>query len=48
MAEQTTITRPSPIIEEAQKNYLESLRDQVQVPLDTSKFAPGVAGVSAL
>ena len=48
MAEQTTITRPSPIIEEAQKNYLESLRDQVQVPLDTSKFAPGVAGVGAL
>ena len=31
MAEQTTITRPSPIIEEAQKSYLESLKDQVQV-----------------
>ena len=48
MAEQTTITRPSPIIEEAQKNYLESLRSQVETPHDTSKFAPGVAGVSAL
>ena len=48
MAEQTTITRPSPIIEEAQKNYLESLRDQVQTPLDTSKYTPSAAAISAL
>jgi hypothetical protein len=41
MAEEVTqITRPSPIIEEAQKAYLTSLRDQVETPLDTSQFAP--------
>ena len=48
MAEQTTITRPSPIIEGAQKAYLDSLKEQSQVALDPSKFAPGVAGISAL
>ena len=37
MAEEVTqITRPSPIIEEAQKAYLTSLQDQVETPLDTS------------
>ena len=45
---QTQITRPSPIIEEAQKAYLTSLQDQVQTPLDTSQFAPGVVGKTAL
>ena len=48
MAEQTQITRPSPIIEEAQKAYLTSLRDQVTTPLDTSQFAPSVVGKTAL
>ena len=48
MAEQTQITRPSPIIEEAQKAYLTSLRDQVETPLDTSQFAPSVVGKTAL
>jgi hypothetical protein len=49
MAEEVTqITRPSPIIEEAQKAYLTSLRDQVETPLDTSQFAPGVVGKTAL
>ena len=50
MAETTTtqITRPSPIIEEAQKAYLTSLRDQVETPLDTSQFAPSVVGKTAL
>tara|TARA_R100001443_G_scaffold3013_3_gene9750 strand:- start:826 stop:1776 length:951 start_codon:yes stop_codon:yes gene_type:complete len=48
MAEQTQITRPSPIIEEAQKAYLTSLRDQVETPLDTSQFAPNVVGRTAL
>ena len=48
MAEEVTqITRPSPIIEEAQKAYLASLRDQVETPLDTSQFAPSVAGRTA-
>ena len=48
MAEEVTqITRPSPIIEEAQKKYLESLQDQVQTPLDTSQFAPSVVGRTA-
>ena len=49
MAEEVTqITRPSPIIEEAQKAYLTSLRDQVETPLDTSQFAPNVVGRTAL
>jgi hypothetical protein len=48
MAEEVTqITRPSPIIEEAQKAYLTSLRDQVETPLDTSQFAPSVVGRTA-
>ena len=48
MAEEVTqITRPSPIIEEAQKAYLTSLQDQVQTPLDTSQFAPSVVGRTA-
>ena len=49
MAEEVTqITRPSPIIEEAQKAYLTSLRDQVETPLATSQFAPSVVGKTAL
>jgi hypothetical protein len=49
MAEDITqITRPSPIIEEAQKAYLTSLRDQVETPLDTAAFAPSVVGKTAL
>ena len=49
MAEEVTqITRPSPIIEEAQKAYLTSLRDQVTTPLDTSQFAPSGVGKTAL
>ena len=44
----TQITRPSPIIEEAQKAYLTSLRDQVETPLDTSQFAPSIVGKTAL
>ena len=49
MAEEVTqITRPSPIIEEAQKAYLTSLQDQVQTPLDTAAFAPSVVGKTAL
>ena len=48
MAEEVTqITRPSPIIEEAQKAYITSLQDQVQTPLDTSQFAPSVVGRTA-
>ena len=48
MAEEVTqITRPSPIIEEAQKAYLTSLRDQVETPRDTSQFAPSVVGRTA-
>ena len=48
MAEEVTqITRPSPIIEEAQKKYLESLQKQVQTPLDTSQFAPSVVDRTA-
>ena len=49
MAEDITqITRPSPIIEEAQKAYLKSLQDQVETPLDTAAFAPSVVGKTAL
>ena len=49
MAEEVTqITRPSPIIEEAQKAYLASLQDQVQTPLDTTGFAPSIVGKTAL
>ena len=49
MAEEVTqIQRPSPIIEEAQKAYLTSLRDQVQTPLDTAGFAPSIVGKTAL
>ena len=49
MAEEVTqITRPSPIIEEAQKNYLDSLKDQVGTALDTSAFAPNVVNRTAL
>ena len=48
MAEEVTqITSPSPIIEEAQKAYLTSLRYQVETPLDTSQFAPSVVGRTA-
>ena len=45
---QTQITRPSPIIEEGQKAYLEALRDQVKTPLATSAFAPSVVSRGAL
>jgi hypothetical protein len=45
---QTQITRPSPIIEEGQKAYLEALRDQVKTPLDTAAFAPSVVSRGAL
>ena len=49
MAEEVTqITRPSPIIEEAQKNYLSSLKDQVGTALNTDAFAPSVVGKTAL
>ena len=49
MAEEVTqITRPSPIIEEAQKNYLTSLKDQVGTALNTDAFAPSVVGKTAL
>ena len=45
---QTQITRPSPIIEEGQKAYLEALRDQVKTPLATAAFAPSVVSRGAL
>jgi hypothetical protein len=49
MAEEVTqITRPSPIIEDAQKNYLTSLKDQVGTALNTDAFAPSVVGKTAL
>ena len=49
MAEEVTqITRPSPIIEEAQKNYLTSLKDQVGTALNTDAFAPSIVGKTAL
>ena len=49
MAEEVTqITRPSPIIEEAQKNYLTSLKDQVGTAINTDAFAPSVVGKTAL
>ena len=49
MAEEVTqITRPSPIIEEAQKNYLTSLKDQVGTAINTDAFAPSVVNKTAL
>ena len=49
MAEEVTqITRPSPIIEEAQKNYLSSLKDQVGTAINTDAFAPSVVNKTAL
>ena len=47
---QTQITKPSPIIEEAQQKYLTALFDQSapEQKLDTSQFAPNVVGKTAL
>tara|TARA_R100000541_G_scaffold16027_1_gene25579 strand:- start:856 stop:2052 length:1197 start_codon:yes stop_codon:yes gene_type:complete len=54
MAEETTITRPAPFIEEAGKVYTDKLFGTSKRPgilgrpVDTSQFAPSVAGLSAL
>jgi len=54
MAEETTITRPAPFIEEAGKVYTDKLFGTTARPgilgrpVDTSQFAPSVAGLSAL
>ena len=51
MAEEVTqITKPSPIIEEAQQKYLTALFDQSapEQRLDTSQFAPEVVSKTAL
>ena len=51
MAEEVTqITKPSPIIEEAQQKYLTALFDQSapEQKLDTSQFAPNVVNRTAL
>ena len=51
MAEEVTqITKPSPIIEEAQQKYLTALFDQSapEQRLDTSQFAPQVVSKTAL
>ena len=47
---QTQITKPSPIIEEAQQKYLTALFDQSapEQKLDTSQFAPNVVNRTAL
>ena len=60
MAEETTITRPAPFIEQAGKVYTDKLFGSTNAAtgvvtpgtlgkaVDTSKFAPSVAGLSGL
>ena len=48
MAIQQQQTLPAPFIEEAGKDYLGQLKGLTSVPLDTSRFAPTVAGQDVL
>ena len=48
MAIQQQQTLPAPFIEEAGKDYLSQLKGLTAVPLDTSRFAPTVAGQDVL
>ncbi len=48
MAETTTRQLPAPFIEALGKTYADQLTKQVGKPVDTSKFAPQVAGQDQL
>ena len=48
MAVQQSQVLPAPFVEEAGKDYLKQLKGLTSIQLDTSKFAPTVAGQDAL
>ena len=48
MAEQTTISRPSPYLEAAGQTLLDLTTKLTGQPVDTSKFAPSIAGQNVL
>ena len=48
MTEQTTITRPAPVLEAALTNFLQKVNPLVGQTIDTSKFAPQIAAESQL
>jgi Arc/MetJ-type ribon-helix-helix transcriptional regulator len=48
MAEQTTISRPAPYLEAAGKTILDLTTQLTGQPVDTSKFAPSIAGQNVL
>jgi Arc/MetJ-type ribon-helix-helix transcriptional regulator len=48
MAEQTTISRPAPYLEAAGQTLLDLTTKLTGQPIDTSKFAPSVAGQNVL
>jgi hypothetical protein len=48
MAEQTTISRPAPYLEAAGQTLLDLTTKLTGQPVDTSKFAPSIAGQNIL
>jgi Arc/MetJ-type ribon-helix-helix transcriptional regulator len=48
MAEQTTISRPAPYLEAAGKTILDLTTQLTGQPVDTTKFAPSIAGQNVL
>jgi Arc/MetJ-type ribon-helix-helix transcriptional regulator len=48
MAEQTTISRPAPYLEAAGKTILDLTTNLTGQPIDTTKFAPTIAGQNVL
>jgi hypothetical protein len=48
MAEQTTISRPAPYLEAAGQTLLDLTTKLTGQPVDTSKFAPSIAGQNVL
>ena len=48
MAEQTTITRPAPVLEASLTNYLKALDPLVAPQINTAAYAPQIAAESAL
>jgi Arc/MetJ-type ribon-helix-helix transcriptional regulator len=48
MAEQTTISRPAPYLEAAGKTILDLTTQLTGQPIDTTKFAPSIAGQNVL
>lgn len=48
MAEQTTISRPAPYLEAAGEKFIDLASQLAAKPIDTSKFAPTIAGQNVL